>query len=418
MGRIVGIACLAFITALACTRTTMYDASADSEIDSNLDASSLDVGQSMDSRVADIDETSAPRDAMDADSVPDAPRPLEPLEVRFLGVQGFALRTGGDMILTAPLFTRASVIDVTIGTTVADEAAIVRGLAGMRLDQLRAVITGHAHYDHLMDVPPILRRVPTSLLYANRTAQHILAALAPDRAARCTTPVPTSPIARERVIALDDPATSAVDYRNCPTMRPAGASLEGRWIRVPGSHVRIRPFCSFHPDQIWVIHFGAGSVDADLCDLPTSAANWLEGATMSYLIDFLDDADRPRFRVYYQDAPTDGPMGHVPADILAEKAVDVALLCAGNYDRVRDQPGEIIAALRPRFAVSGHWEDFFIPITSPIRPLPFLNLMTYTMRGDIALPPPADRPLLRDGAPAPGRNFVAQPGNVFIVPAQ
>ena len=44
------------------------------------------------------------------------------------------------------------------------------------------------------------------------------------------------------------------------------------------------------------------------------------------------------------------------------------------------QPGEIIAALRPRFVLSGHWEDFFVPASLPPRPIPFLNVDQYVRR--------------------------------------
>ena len=58
-------------------------------------------------------------------------------------------------------------------------------------------------------------------------------------------------------------------------------------------------------------------------------------------LDFLDDDDEPVFRVYYQDAPTNAPIGNPPATILADKRVDVALLCVGTYDQVAAQPEEI-----------------------------------------------------------------------------
>src|SRR5213596_1263316 len=64
-----------------------------------------------------------------------------PLEVRALGVQGFMLHYGHDAVMTAPLFTRQSAIEVTFNVPVqADTAAIDAGLAGVSLDELRAVV--------------------------------------------------------------------------------------------------------------------------------------------------------------------------------------------------------------------------------------------------------------------------------------
>ena len=325
--------------------------------------------------------------APEAISVDAAPPAAAPLEIEFLGVQGFWLRHEDDVVLTAPLFTRASLVDVSLGLdTPPDHAAIDAAFPELPFGDVRAIVSGHAHYDHLMDVPRLMTtRAPDATLIANRSAAHLFAALAPDRAARCGAPAAVE-IARERVIALDDPAASAVDYRGCPEQRPDGAPLEGTWTRVPGARVRVLALCGTHPDQVGPIHFGAGSVDADQCDLPASAGDWLEGQTLSFLIDFLDDADRTVFRVYYQDAPGSLPVGAPPAELLADHPVDVALLTAGNYDAVADHPSAILTLLAPRLAVSGHWEDFFQPADQPEQPLPLMDIAEYDARAEAAAP--------------------------------
>jgi L-ascorbate metabolism protein UlaG (beta-lactamase superfamily) len=94
--------------------------------------------------------------------MPDAPAvTASALEVRALGVQGFMLTHGHDSVMTAPLFTRQSAIQVTFNVPLqADAAAIDAGLAGLPLHELRAVVSGHAHYDHFMDVPRVLETAP------------------------------------------------------------------------------------------------------------------------------------------------------------------------------------------------------------------------------------------------------------------
>jgi hypothetical protein len=91
---------------------------------------------------------------------------------------------------------------------------------------------------------------------------------------------------------------------------------------------------------------------------------------VGFVIDFLDAAHQPAFRVFYQDAPTDAPTGHVPAAILADKQVDVALLCVGSTDSVANHPGAIVGNLTPRYALSGHWEDFFADLGAMPKPIP------------------------------------------------
>jgi hypothetical protein len=335
---------------------------------------------------------------------PDAPVSVEPvpLEVHALGVQGFVLRRGTDVVMTAPMFTRQSAIEVTFNLPLAaDTAAIDTGLADEPLAELSAIVSGHAHYDHLMDVPHILGKAPNATAYTNVTGRHMLAALAPDRPTMCTTAAPAAPVDRARVVAVDDPLASYVDYTNCPELRPPGAPVDGTWLYVPNSRVRLMAVCSQHPAQVGPFHFGEGSIEEDQCDLPRAASGWLEGRTLAFVIDFLDDDGAPAFRVFYQDAPTNPPIGQLSPTLLADKGVDVALLCVGSADAVEDHPTTILGHLQPRVALSGHWEDFFQPLDAAPQPIPFLDLDGYMVRAEAALP---------------GRHTLAQPGARFMVP--
>lgn len=349
--------------------------------------------------------------------VPDtAPPNTQRLEVRSLGVQGFVLSYGSDTIMTAPLFTRQSAIDVALNVPLPpDIAAIDQGLAGVAFDQLRAVVSGHAHYDHFLDVPHVLELAPGARAYTNLSGRNILAALAPDRPAGCTN-APQRPLARDRVIALDDALASHVDYTNCPSQRPAGAPMTGSWLAIPNSHARIMAFCSMHPAQVGPFHFGEGSVDTEQCELPPPASKWLEGQTLALLVDFLDERGAPQFRVFYQDAPTNAPIGLIPPAILAERRVDVGLMCVGSNDAVENEPTAILENIQPRFAFAGHWEDFFQKLGGTPQPIPFLNIDEYTERATAALPGPADAPLLVDGIESTDRQVLVQPGSRLSVP--
>ncbi len=340
------------------------------------------------------------------------------LEVRAFGVQGFLLTYGGESVMTAPLFTRQSTLDVSLNLPIRpDVTGIDAALASSELSTVRAIVSGHAHYDHLLDVVHVMDALtPSAVLYANRSAGHIFAALAPDRDPACTSAPAPEVIDRARVIAVDDPGASRVDYTNCLDQLPPGAPTEGTWTHVPGSRVSLVPVCTTHPSQIGPIHFGAGSVDADLCDLPRAASGWLEGQTISFLIDFLAADGSVAFRVYYQDAPATSPIGQVPAALLDGHRVDLAILCVGSNDSVTNQPTDIILNLDPRFVLSGHWEDFFQARDQPIRPIPLLNVDQYVARAEAALAAPPDAPLVVDGAPIAGRHVLVTPGSRFSVP--
>jgi hypothetical protein len=354
---------------------------------------------------------SAPPDVAPAAVVP-------PLRIRFLGVDGFLVEAGDDAVLSAPLFTRPSMIAASTGIPTTSDAALVASrLPASALANVRAVIAGHAHYDHLLDVPAVMALAPNASLYSNVSARNVLAAFAPDRAAKCTgTPAAANPIARARVVAVDDPAASTVDYTNCPEKRPSGAPLQGTWVKVPGAHVRLLAVCSDHPDQIGPVHYGAGDVTDEQCTPPTNMNEWREGRTVAYVVDFLDPkTDAPRYRVFYQDAPAGSPVGHVPAAFLAEKRVDVALMCVGTYDHVDDaSPALALTALGPRYALGGHWEDFFGSLDAPPQPIPFLDVAAWTTKAIAALPPEADAmPMLQNGKPVADRAALPQPGDTF-----
>lgn len=359
----------------------------------------------------------APDASVDGDAA-DAPAvdPPAPLEIETLGVQGFALTYRGETVLTAPMFTRQSTFEVGLNLPLeSDTAGVQQGMAHVQMGNVKAIVSGHAHYDHFIDVPTLMQMAPGARTYTNLSGRHLLAALAPDRPAGCTN-TPAQTIDRARVIAMDDALASHVDYTNCPAQRPAGAPLEGTWLDVPGSRVRMMAFCSMHPAQVGPFHFGEGAIDTDACELPAAASGWLEGQTLAFVIDFLDDDRRPAFRVFYQDAPTDAPVGQVPPSILGSTPVDVALLCVGSNDAVQNQPTAIIENLSPRFVLSGHWEDFFQPRTSPPQPLPFLDVSTYVQRAETALSASTDGELVVDGVEQAGRHLLVRPDTWVTVP--
>jgi hypothetical protein len=88
----------------------------------------------------------------------------------------------------------------------------------------------------------------------------------------------------------------------------------GAWFYSSDSAYRFMALMSGHPPtyRAWkqVYTFTSGTVDSDRDSLPGTAAEWKLGEPHSYLIDVLDDRTRlPVFRVYFQDAPSEPPLG-------------------------------------------------------------------------------------------------------------
>jgi hypothetical protein len=310
------------------------------------------------------------------------------LQVRFLGAAGFLIRRGQDVVLTAPLYSTPSLFKVL------DERAPV---ILPRLDRIarfhpdaedvQAILVGHAHYDHLMDVPYVWERTPSARIFGSLTMKNILLGyrgLAPSPVPEFASHVPR--IDPSKVVALDDPKDPTnlkVDTRSCHSWAPgcdAGhacpvISQAGDWVPV-GQRIRVRALCARHPPQFLKYHQACCCVSSRRETPPSSIDEFREGNVFVYLIDFLDDLGAPAFRVYFQDVPTDGEVGHVPEDLLAERPVDVALLCAGNSKDV-SEPEKIVANLKPGAVIVGHWEDFFRPQDKPLEEAPFQQVARY-----------------------------------------
>jgi L-ascorbate metabolism protein UlaG (beta-lactamase superfamily) len=328
----------------------------------------------------------------------------ERLEVRFLGVGGFAIRHGDDLILTAPMYSNPDVLEVQFGSIEPNPTRIDAFLDPMFVQDTAAILSGHAHYDHLLDVPYVWGMTDHAVVLGNSSVAAILYAAG----------LPSASI-----IALDLAEDPLVDRRNCadPDMcTGAPSGVQGAWVDIPQSHVRVRALCSSHPAQVLgVIHFGEGCVEGQPKAPPESAGDWKEGATLAYLVDFLDaDSGEIVFRVYTQDSPTDAPVGFPTAEILDERRVDLALLNVGSWENVDDHPAAIIGAIEPRYVIGGHWEDFFRAQDQPIVPLPFSAAPEdFDAAAIAAMGDDVDVDVIVDGEQRSARYFRVVPGTDF-----
>ncbi len=326
------------------------------------------------------------------------------LEVVFLGVGGVSLRRGDDLLLTAPLFTNPSLLDVTLGDIVSDPAIIEQFLPTEEVENAAGILVGHAHYDHLLDVPHVQHMAGSDpVIYGNVSASNLLAGVEE-----------LGPL-----LAVNDPSDPRVDTRMCAipdicTGVPAGQA--GEWIEVPGTRARIRALCSSHPAQFLdIVHFGEGCVETPQALPPTDASEWMEGATLAWLVDFLDAEGSPEFRIYYQDASTNSPTGLVHPELLAERTIDLAVLNVGSFDAVRNHPAEALANLAPRYLLGVHWENFFQTQDLPLEPIPFHgDPANFDALALAAMPPGSEAPILVDGESDEGRYWRPDPGTRFV----
>ncbi len=316
------------------------------------------------------------------------------VRVTFLGTQGFLVERGGQSVLTAPLYSNPPLDDVLAGKALAvDEALIDERLPRAWTERTSAILVGHSHYDHLMDVPYVARsKAPGAVIYGSKTMTHLIASALPDRS-------------RLRSVS------GQVDYRMCQgleTCEGDNAGQAGQWISVAGDRalgpaVRVRALCAAHsPQFIGIGPLWSGCLHEDRPTLPVRADEWVLGDTLAWLVDFLEDGE-PVFRVYFQDSPSNPTRGYVHPDLLRQKGVDVAILCAGAFHEVRDNPQGILGNTRPRHVLLGHWDDFFQSPREPLRALPAHDFSRLSRDVASALGATADEG--RFWFPAPGATF-------------
>jgi hypothetical protein len=318
--------------------------------------------------------------AIRSDQCPAYPGPLrqsvsaDDVKVQYLGVGGYLVQRGEDVVLFGPVYSNPSLVEVLFDHQIQTDRALVDRLLPADAAAAQAIVVGHSHYDHLMDTPYIANnRATKASIYGSATTAALLAsAIAPDR--------------------IVDVAAAPRD----PT------DQTGKGIRI-GPRMRLRPIRSRHSDQFRVavpfvgatlpFHVWRGEVTEPRSMLPARASEWAEGEVYAFLLDFLDDSDRVVFRVYYQDSGTDADVGFPwgpdgPGD---DRPVDVALLClGGDFRHLTLHPEAIIARTRPRYVLLGHWENFFVTQdeicrTDRVEEIPLQDTAAFVRRATAAM---------------------------------
>lgn len=299
--------------------------------------------------------------------------------ITYLGVAGLLIEHHGHVLLTAPMFSNPSFDRVrprvakllrSTQRISADTSAIER-LLPASADRATVILVGHGHYDHLMDVPYIAsHRARSALIYGGPSVRHMLMG---DSSLRAN---------GARVVAI--------------SLATAGSpARRGAWYYSSDSGYRFMAIVAGHAPtyRAWKhsYTFTAGVVDNDLNSLPQTAAEWKLGEPYAFIIDVLDDRTRaPAFRIYFQDAPSEPPLGFPPSEVLAEGRIDLAVLCAATSSNVSNTPDSLIRVLRPAHVMLAHWEDFFRPqsLSLQLSPATDLDALRESLRSSLS--PSAD----------------------------
>lgn len=267
-----------------------------------------------------------------------APPGSPAVRLTYLGVGGWIFERGDAQVLTAPLFSNPSFLGAGLRGVASDSAAVDRGMGPYDVREALAILVGHGHYDHLMDVPRVARaHAPRARILGSRTTANLLGRWAG---------------VEDRVWVVADSA--------------GDAGQAGRWIHLRHD-VRVMPLRSTHAPHFDGYTLYRGTTSEPLEAAPRWATEWVDGETLSYLVDFLDPDGSVAFRIYYQDAVSPPPAGMAAQEVVGPRRTDVAILVPATFDQVDWHPEAFVENLRPRWVLLGHWENFFVPPAPPSR---------------------------------------------------
>lgn len=251
-----------------------------------------------------------------------------PLLIQYLGVGGHRMQYGEEVLLTGPSFTNPHLLRTgPFMPLSSNHKEVDKYMPESSTAQI--MLIGHAHYDHLMDVPYVLQKyAPKAHLYGSSTTINTVA----------------SELSADRMTAVEE----FMGTRDKP----------GVWIYSSSGKSRIMALKSSHAPHFLGIKLMQGQHKNPLKSLPWHAFGWKEGQTLAYVIDFLDANNQPVYRVFYQDSANEEPHGVVP-DLGDGKGFDVAIICPASFEQIKHYPESIIENTQAKHFILGHWEDFF-----------------------------------------------------------
>jgi L-ascorbate metabolism protein UlaG (beta-lactamase superfamily) len=244
-----------------------------------------------------------------------------PVRVTWAGVTTMLVSDGHSAVLTDGFFSRPGLASVVLGKLSPCHARIDAALRQLGVERLDAVLPVHTHFDHVMDSAVVADKTGALLVGGESTA-HVGrgGGLSPDRLAVVTPGVP---------ISLGTFDVTLFTGNHCP------------------------------PDRY------SGTIDAPVVP-PTRTSAYRCGEAWSTLI-----AHRPSGRSLLAV----GSAGFVPG-ALARQRAEVAYLGVGQLglqprQYLVDYWTETVRTVGARRVVLTHWDDFFRPLSQPLRALPY-----------------------------------------------
>lgn len=243
------------------------------------------------------------------------------LAVTWLGVTTLLIDDGSSGLMTDGFFSRPSLVKVAAGKIAPSPARVEGCLARAKVSRLAAVLPVHTHFDHVLD----------SALVADRTGA---------------------------LLVGGESAANVGRGYGLPGDRLIVAAT-GESIRLGAFEVTLIESHHSPPDRF------PGVIGASV-STPAKVSAYRCGESWSTLVHHLP-SDR---RLLVQ-----GSAGFVKGALAGQRA-DVVYLGVGQLgvlppSYLRDYWTETVRAVGARRVILIHWDDFFRPLTKPLRALPY-----------------------------------------------
>jgi len=245
----------------------------------------------------------------------------DPLAVTWLGVATLLVDDGSSALMTDGFFSRPSLLTVGLGKVQPSLERIIGCLERARINQLEAVLPVHTHYDHALDSAVVAGRTGAKLVGGESAANVGRGHELPD----------------DQIVV----ATS------------------GEPITLGAYEVTLIESKHSPPDRF-------PGVIAEPVIPPARAAAYKCGEAWSTLVHHRPTGRRLLIQ---------GSAGFVP-DALSGQHADVVYLGVGQLGLLPEQYmvdywTATVRAVGARGVILIHWDDFFRPLTEPLRALPY-----------------------------------------------
>ncbi|MCH9722193.1 MAG: MBL fold metallo-hydrolase [Actinomycetia bacterium] len=268
-----------------------------------------------------------------------AANPGASVTLTWMGVSTLLVDDGTSAVLTDGFFSRPGLLEVGLRALTPSESRIQESLARAGIDRLAAVVPVHTHFDHALDSAVVAELTGATIVGGTSAANIARGQRLPEDRIVVATP--------GSELAIGSFGVTLIESEHCPPDRFPG------FISTP-----VVP--------------------------PAKASAYRCGEAWSVLVRH-EPSNR---RLLIQ-----GSAGFLPG-ALAGRRADVAYLGIGQLgvqpDRyIQRYWDETVRAVGARRVVLIHWDDFFQPLTEPLRALPYAgDDLDVTMRVLLAL---ADR---------------------------